>query len=91
MYLFFGGPREVFWMTEEDRRIQAARVLANNTGTDRQKRSYVELAGHHLVSLLTYPHREWKWDQFWASFRDPQAYLFFFVVIVNAIPTGGTK
>lgn len=39
MYTCFGSPREVWWLSEEDKRIQAARVLANNTGSDRQKRS----------------------------------------------------
>lgn len=34
---------------------------------------------------------KWKWEQVWSSFKEPQAYLFFFVVIINAIPTGGTK
>jgi hypothetical protein len=32
----------------------------------------------------------WKWDQVFTTFRDPQTYFLFFLVIVNSIPDGGT-
>ncbi|KZL87103.1 major facilitator superfamily transporter [Colletotrichum incanum] len=31
---------------------------------------------------------EFKWDQVWATFKDPQTYFFFFVTIINALPNG---
>ncbi|KAI3532842.1 hypothetical protein CSPX01_13177 [Colletotrichum filicis] len=31
---------------------------------------------------------EFKWDQVWLTFRDPQTYFFFFVTIMNALPNG---
>lgn len=33
---------------------------------------------------------EWKWEQVWAAFKDPQTYFLFFLVIINSIPNGGT-
>ncbi|KAJ7678988.1 MFS general substrate transporter [Mycena polygramma] len=37
-YIFLGTPREVFWLSAEEKKIQAARVAHNNTGSDAQKR-----------------------------------------------------
>ncbi|KAH8650025.1 major facilitator superfamily domain-containing protein [Xylariales sp. PMI_506] len=34
-------------------------------------------------------HDEWKWEQVWATFRDPQIYFVFTFVLVNSIPNGG--
>ncbi|RTE69570.1 hypothetical protein BHE90_016046 [Fusarium euwallaceae] len=34
--------------------------------------------------------KEWRWDQVWITFKDPQTYFFFFTVIVNSLPNGGT-
>ncbi|EOO00485.1 putative mfs general substrate transporter protein [Phaeoacremonium minimum UCRPA7] len=34
--------------------------------------------------------RPWKWDQVATTFRDPQTYFLFFLVIINSIPNGGT-
>lgn len=34
--------------------------------------------------------REIKWDQVRIAFKDPQTYFFFVLVLVNAIPNGGT-
>lgn len=31
---------------------------------------------------------EFKWDQVWATFRDPQTYFFFFVTIISCLPNG---
>ena len=52
--------------------MAAARIVGNQTGSDRQKRS------------------EWKWEQVWVTFRDPQTYFFFFTTVANSIPNGGT-
>ncbi|EIM91216.1 MFS general substrate transporter [Stereum hirsutum FP-91666 SS1] len=38
-YFFLGTPREVRWLTAEEKKIQAARVAHNNTGSDAQKRT----------------------------------------------------
>ncbi|KAJ2973197.1 hypothetical protein NQ176_g6746 [Zarea fungicola] len=32
----------------------------------------------------------WKWDQVITTFKDPQTYFLFFLVLVNNIPNGGT-
>ncbi|KAJ7677559.1 MFS general substrate transporter [Mycena rosella] len=37
-FFCFGTPREVFWLSAEEKKIQAARVAYNNTGSDVQKR-----------------------------------------------------
>ncbi|KAJ3526039.1 hypothetical protein NM208_g11373 [Fusarium decemcellulare] len=70
VWFILGTPREVRWLSEEEKRAAIARVVANQTGSDREKRS------------------EFKWEQVWATFRDPQTYFFFFVTIINALPNG---
>ncbi|KAJ6531987.1 MFS general substrate transporter [Mycena capillaripes] len=37
-FFFLGTPREVVWLSPEEKKIQAARVAHNNTGSDAQKR-----------------------------------------------------
>ncbi|KAM0752589.1 MFS general substrate transporter [Meredithblackwellia eburnea MCA 4105] len=37
-FFLLGTPREVYWLTPEEKKIQAARVARNNTGSDIQKR-----------------------------------------------------
>ncbi|KAF7374742.1 MFS general substrate transporter [Mycena sanguinolenta] len=37
-FFCLGTPREVFWLSPEERKIQAARVARNNTGSDAKKR-----------------------------------------------------
>ncbi|KAH8736459.1 major facilitator superfamily domain-containing protein [Ilyonectria robusta] len=71
-YFILGTPNEVKWLNAEEKRIVAARVVSNQTGSERQK------------------HSEWKWDQVISAFKDPQTYFFFFTVIVNSLPNGGT-
>ena len=39
VYIFLGTPREVRWLTEDQKRAAAARVLSNQTGSDRKDRS----------------------------------------------------
>lgn len=39
VFFFLGTPREVSWLSERERRMAAARVVRNKTGSDRQKRS----------------------------------------------------
>lgn len=34
--------------------------------------------------------RKWDWEQFRETFRDPVVYIFFFLVLINALPNGGT-
>ena len=34
--------------------------------------------------------RSWNWDQFRETFRDPQVYIFFFLVLISSLPNGGT-
>ncbi|KAL2822888.1 major facilitator superfamily domain-containing protein [Aspergillus granulosus] len=70
VWFILGTPREVRWLSKEEKEAAIARVLANQTGSDREKRS------------------EFKWDQVWSTFRDPQTYFFFFVTIINALPNG---
>ena len=70
-YLLLGTPREVRWLSVEEKRMAAARVVASQTGSDAQKRTL-------------------DWKQVVITFRDPQTYFFFFLVIVNSIPNGGT-
>ncbi|KAF7185621.1 putative transporter [Pseudocercospora fuligena] len=36
-FFVLGTPREVMWLTEREKRMAAARVVANQTGTDREK------------------------------------------------------
>ncbi|CAI7587773.1 unnamed protein product [Penicillium glandicola] len=67
----FGTPREVRWLTADEKRMASARILSSQTGSDAQKRSI-------------------DWRQFKVAFKDPQTYFFFFLVIVNSIPNGGT-
>jgi ACS family allantoate permease-like MFS transporter len=38
VYFILGMPREVRWLSEDEKRMAIARVVANNTGTDRTKR-----------------------------------------------------
>ena len=38
VYFILGTPREVRWLSEDEKRMAVARVVANNTGTDAQKR-----------------------------------------------------
>ena len=70
VWFILGTPREVRWLSEDEKRAAIARVVANQTGSDRDKRS------------------EWKWDQVWTTFKDPQTYFFFFVTAINALPNG---
>lgn len=70
-YFIFGTPREVRWLSAEEKRIAHVRVVKSQTGTDAEK-------------------QPWKWDQVWTTFRDPQTYFLFFLVIINSIPNGGT-
>ncbi|KAL4911474.1 hypothetical protein BDW74DRAFT_164934 [Aspergillus multicolor] len=70
VWFILGTPREVRWLSEEEKNAAIARVMANQTGSDREKRS------------------EFKWEQVWSTFKDPQMYFFFFVTIVNALPNG---
>lgn len=70
VYFIIGTPREVRWLTEDEKRAAMARVVANQTGSDRNK------------------HAEFKWEQVWGTFRDPQTYFFFFVTFINALPNG---
>jgi ACS family allantoate permease-like MFS transporter len=70
-YFVFGTPREVRWLTADEKRMASARVVSSQTGSDAQK-------------------RDWKWDQVKTAFRDPQTWFFFFLVLVNSIPNGGT-
>lgn len=37
VYFIIGTPREVRWLSEDEKRMASARVVANNTGSDRQK------------------------------------------------------
>jgi ACS family allantoate permease-like MFS transporter len=69
-FFFLGTPREVLFLSQEEKRIAQARVVSNKTGTDRLK-------------------RPWDWVQFKDVARDPQAYMFFFIVIINSLPNGG--
>lgn len=34
--------------------------------------------------------RDFDWQQVWDTFKDPQTYFFFFTVLINSIPNGGT-
>ncbi|KAF4968679.1 hypothetical protein FSARC_3965 [Fusarium sarcochroum] len=70
VWFVIGTPREVRWLSEEEKRAAIARVMSNQTGSDREKRS------------------EFKWDQVWIAFKDPQTYFFFFITIINALPNG---
>ncbi|KAL4862598.1 hypothetical protein BDV12DRAFT_207098 [Aspergillus spectabilis] len=71
VWFILGTPREVRWLSEEEKQAAIARVMINQTGFDREKRS------------------EFKWDQVWSTFADPQTYFFFFfVTIINALPNG---
>ncbi|KAL4738450.1 major facilitator superfamily transporter [Aspergillus similis] len=70
VWFILGTPREVRWLSEEEKNAAIVRVMANQTGSDRKKRS------------------EFKWEQVWSAFKDPQTYFFFFVTIVNALPNG---
>ncbi|KAF8206220.1 major facilitator superfamily domain-containing protein [Mycena galopus ATCC 62051] len=45
-FFFLGTPREVPWLSPEEKKIQAARVAHNNTGSDAQKRDRLEHAQH---------------------------------------------
>lgn len=66
-----GTPNEVRWLTKEEKRMAAARVVSNQTGSERRQQN-------------------WRWDQVRTTFQDPQTYFFFFTVIVNSLPNGGT-
>jgi hypothetical protein len=71
VYFLFGTPREVRWLSAQERRMAYARIVNSQTGSDAQKRDI-------------------KWDQVRTTFKDPQTYFFFFLVLVNSIPNGGT-
>ncbi|EON95904.1 putative major facilitator superfamily transporter protein [Phaeoacremonium minimum UCRPA7] len=70
VWFVLGTPREVRWLSQDEKRAAVARVVANQTGSDREKRS------------------DFKWEQVWSTFKDPQTYFFFFVTIINALPNG---
>lgn len=70
--MILGTPNEVHWLSKEEKRIAAARVVSNKTGSSRQQ------------------FKKWRWDQVWITFKDPQTYFFFFTVIINSLPNGGT-
>ncbi|KAL4965453.1 MFS general substrate transporter [Aspergillus stella-maris] len=72
VWFILGTPREVRWLSEDEKRAAIARVVANQTGSDREKRT------------------EFKWSQVVIAFKDPQAYFFFFVTVVNALPNGAS-
>ncbi|KAL2210225.1 MFS general substrate transporter [Sarocladium strictum] len=70
VWFVLGTPREVRWLSEEEKRAAIARVVGNQTGSDRNERS------------------RFKWEQVWATFKDPQTYFFFFVTILSTLPNG---
>lgn len=39
VFFILGTPREVRWLSEDEKRMAVARVVANQTGSDRQKRA----------------------------------------------------
>lgn len=39
-FFFLGTPREIYWLTKEEKRMVAARTVANRTGSDRVKRPW---------------------------------------------------
>lgn len=39
MWFILGTPREVRWLSEEQKKAAIARVIMNQTGSDREKRS----------------------------------------------------
>ncbi|KAH9889193.1 major facilitator superfamily domain-containing protein [Xylariomycetidae sp. FL2044] len=69
VYFILGTPREVRWLSDDEKRAAIARVVGNKTGSDREK-------------------QEFKWEQVWPTFKDPQTYFFFFVTIINCLPNG---
>ncbi|KAI0102626.1 major facilitator superfamily domain-containing protein [Nemania sp. FL0031] len=69
VFFILGTPREVRWLSRDERRAAISRVVANKTGSDREQRS------------------EFKWDQAIQTLKDPQTYFFFFVTIINALPS----
>ncbi|GAP84456.1 putative major facilitator superfamily transporter [Rosellinia necatrix] len=69
VFFILGTPREVRWLSEDEKRAAIARIVENKTGSDRKQRS------------------EFKWDQAAQAFKDPQTYFFFFVTIINALPS----
>lgn len=71
VYFTLGTPREVRWLSEDEKRMASARVVSSQTGSDAQK--------HDI-----------DWRQVNITFQDPQTWFFFFLVIVNSIPNGGT-
>jgi MFS transporter, ACS family, allantoate permease len=40
VFFILGTPREVRWLSEDEKRMAMARVVANQTGSDRQKRDH---------------------------------------------------
>ncbi|KEZ46542.1 hypothetical protein SAPIO_CDS0336 [Scedosporium apiospermum] len=75
VWFILGTPREVRWLSEDEKRAAIARIVTNQTGSDREKRSEFKW--------------DQVWTTFKALWlADPQTYFFFFVTIVNALPNG---
>jgi hypothetical protein len=72
VFFILGTPREVRWLSNDEKRAAIARIVENKTGSDREQRS------------------EFKWDQAFQAFKDPQTYFFFFLTIINALPNSAT-
>lgn len=41
VFFILGTPREAWWLTPEEKRMAIARVLSNQTGSDREKKGYI--------------------------------------------------
>jgi MFS transporter, ACS family, allantoate permease len=56
--------------------------------SDDEKRAAIARVVDNKTGTDREQRTEFKWDQVWATFRDPQTYFFFFVAIVNCLPNG---
>lgn len=93
-FFILGTPREVRWLTEDEKRAASLRTLQNKTGSDREKRSEFRVDQMWATFKGT---PSWRKDlsekdtprmltDFYIA--DPQTYFFSFMSIVNALPNG---
>ena len=87
-FFLLGTPREVLWLSPEQKRMAAARVAANKTGSDRLKRYWNT---SQALSVFRDPQVRVLRLVLSNVRSHPCQTIFFFVVnFVNNLPNGGT-
>jgi ACS family allantoate permease-like MFS transporter len=93
-FFILGTPREVRWLSEDEKRAASLRTMRNKTGSDREKRSefkmeqvWTTFKGEQDEHMSFEKTATGQYRAIRCS-ADPQTYFFSFMSIINALPNG---